>query len=52
MAANEMEDYLELRDRKVKSSIAASAKDRTAGKTRPAAKLLGELKRSAIRKTA
>ena len=52
MAADEMEDYLELRDRKVKVSIAASARDRAAGKTRPAGRLLAELKRSAVRKTA
>jgi hypothetical protein len=52
MAADEMEDYLELRDQKVKASIAASARDRANGKTRPANKLLAELKRSAARKTA
>ena len=52
MAADELEDYLELRNPKVKASIAASARDRAAGKTRPAGKLLGELKRSAQRKTA
>jgi len=44
MAADELEDYLELRNPRVK--------DRTAGKTRPAGKLLAELRRSAIRKTA
>ncbi len=52
MAADELEDYLELRDAGVKAAIAASRKDRAAGKSRPAAKLLAELKRSAIRKTA
>jgi hypothetical protein len=52
VAADELEDYLELRDPKVKASIAASRKDQTAGKTRPAGKLLTELKRSAVRKTA
>jgi len=52
MAADEMEDYLELRDQKVKLSIAASARNRASGKTRPANKLLAELKRSAARKTA
>lgn len=52
MAADEMEDYLELRDRKVKSSISASTKDSAAGKTRPARKLLAELRRSGVRKTA
>jgi len=52
MAADELEDYLELRNPKVKASIAASRKDHAAGKTRPAGKLLAELKRSAVRKTA
>jgi hypothetical protein len=52
MAADEMEDYLELRDARVRASIVASRKDRIAGKTRSAAKLLSELKRGAIRKTA
>jgi hypothetical protein len=52
MAADELEDYLELRDPKVKTSIAASSKDRAAGKTRPAAKLLAELKSTTTRKTA
>ena len=52
MAADELEDYLELRDPKVKASIAASRRDYSAGKSRPAGKLLAELKRSAVRKTA
>ncbi len=52
MSADELEDYIELRDAKVKASIAASRKDRAKGKTRPAAKLLAELKRTAVRKTA
>jgi hypothetical protein len=52
MAADELEDYLELRNPKVKASIAASRKDYAAGNARPAAKLLGKLKRSAVRKTA
>lgn len=52
MAADELEDYLELHDPKIKGSIAASRKDHSAGKTRLASKLLGELKRSAVRKTA
>jgi PHD/YefM family antitoxin component YafN of YafNO toxin-antitoxin module len=52
MAADELEDYLELRDPKAKAAIAASRKDYTAGKTRPADKLLAELKESAFRKTA
>jgi len=52
MAADELEDYLELRNPKVKASIAASRKDQAAGKTRPAAKLLAEVKQGAVRKTA
>lgn len=52
MSADELEDYLELRDPKVKAAIAASRKDRSDGKTRPASKLLTELKRSAVRKSA
>ena len=50
MAADELEDYLELRDPRAKASIAAGRKDHAASKTRPAGKLLGELKRSAVRK--
>ena len=52
MSADELEDYIELRDARVKAAIAASGKDRASGKTRPAAKLLAELKRSAARKPA
>jgi antitoxin (DNA-binding transcriptional repressor) of toxin-antitoxin stability system len=52
MAADELEDYLELRNPKVKAALAASIKDRATGKTRLAGKLLVELKRSAVRKTA
>lgn len=48
MAADELEDYLELRDPKVKASIAASARNHAAGKTRPADKLLTDLKRRAV----
>lgn len=52
MAADELEDYLELRDAKVRASVAASRKDVVQGKTRSADKLRGELKRSSKRKTA
>lgn len=52
MAADEMEDYIEMRDSKVKASIAASSKDRANGKTRAAVDLLAELKLSAAKKTA
>ena len=52
MAADELEDYLELRDPKVKASIAASRKDHIAGRTRPAEMLLAELKQNVLRKSA
>jgi antitoxin (DNA-binding transcriptional repressor) of toxin-antitoxin stability system len=52
MAADELEDYIETRDMKVKAAIAASSRDRAQGKTRPAEGLLAELKRGRIRKTA
>jgi hypothetical protein len=52
MSADELEDYLELRDSKVKSAIAASRKDYVAGKTRPAKELLANLKQGALRKSA
>jgi PHD/YefM family antitoxin component YafN of YafNO toxin-antitoxin module len=44
MDADELEDYLELRDPKVKKQIAASRKDAEAGRVRDARKLLAELK--------
>ncbi|MGA2737633.1 MAG: hypothetical protein ABSG65_09295 [Bryobacteraceae bacterium] len=43
MDADEMEDYLELRDPRVKAQIRQSNKDLRAGRTRPAAELLREL---------
>jgi len=46
MAADELEDYLEMRNPKVKNAIASSRKDYVAGKSRPAGKLLTELKKS------
>jgi hypothetical protein len=52
MAADELEDYLELRDPKVKASIAASQKDHVAGKTRPVTALLAELKEHAAKRRA
>ena len=52
MSADELEDYLELRDPKVKASIAASQKDYAAGKTRPVAALLAELNKSAAKRSA
>ncbi len=47
MDADEMEDYLELRDSKVKAQIRQSNKDIDAGRTRPAEALLRELKAGA-----
>ncbi len=52
MAADELEDYIEMRDAKVRASIAASTRDRAQGKTRPAASLLAELKQNRVKKTA
>jgi antitoxin (DNA-binding transcriptional repressor) of toxin-antitoxin stability system len=52
MAADELEDYVELRDAKVKASIAKSAADRTRGNIRPARELLTELRRSRVKKSA
>lgn len=49
MSADELEDYIELRDAKVKASIAASGRDRAEGKMRPATRLLAESKRNAVR---
>lgn len=46
MSADELEDYLELRDPKVKKQIAASRRDYEAGRVRPASDLLSELKRN------
>ena len=43
MDADEMEDYLELRDPKVKAQIRQSNKDIAAGRTRPAGDLLQDL---------
>lgn len=44
MDADELEDYLELRDPKVKKQIAASRADAEAGRMQPASKLVSELK--------
>jgi hypothetical protein len=51
MDADELEDYLELRDPKVKKQIAASRADAEAGRVRPARDLVSELK-GQVRKTA
>ena len=44
MDADEMEDYLELRDPKVRAQIRQSNRDIRAGRTRPAGELLQGLK--------
>jgi antitoxin (DNA-binding transcriptional repressor) of toxin-antitoxin stability system len=44
MDADELEDYLEARDPKVKKQIAASRKDVEAGRVRNASELLADLK--------
>ena len=46
MGADELEDYLELQDPKVKASIRKSNKERHAGKSRPAGDLLASLLKS------
>ena len=43
MDADELEDYLELRDPKVKAQISRSTADVRSGRTRPAEELLQEL---------
>lgn len=46
MGANEMEDYLELQDPKIREHIRKSHEEFLAGKSRPATKLLAELRAS------
>lgn len=50
MSADELEDYLELRDRNVQKQIDMSRKDAEAGRTRSASELLAELKGKKERK--
>src|SRR5438132_14276316 len=45
--ADELEDYLELRDPAIREQIRKSHKDYVDGKTRPADELIGELRRIA-----
>jgi antitoxin (DNA-binding transcriptional repressor) of toxin-antitoxin stability system len=45
MGADELEDYLELRDPKVKRAIQKGHQEYLAGKSRPARELLAELRR-------
>ena len=49
MGADELEDYLELRDPKVRQSIKKSHAQYLAGKSRPASKLLTELVGSKVK---
>lgn len=52
MDADELEDYLELRDPKVQRTIKRSALDVRAGRTRPASALLAEFRKAdAAKKT-
>jgi len=46
MDADELEDYLELRDPKVQRVIKQSAQDVRAGRTRPASSLLAEFRKA------
>ena len=46
MGADELEDYLELHDPKVKASISKSSKEYRAGKIQPAGDLLASLEKS------
>ena len=48
--ADELEDYLELRDPKIQRTIKQSSRDVLAGRTRPAAALLAEFRRAARKK--
>lgn len=50
MDADELEDYLELRDPKVRRFIAASHREYLAGKSRPAEELLRDLREEQRRK--
>src|SRR5712692_2973924 len=50
MDADELEDYLELRDPKVRAQILKSTKEYLAGKSRPAEELLRELREEQQRK--
>jgi hypothetical protein len=51
MSADEMEDYLEMRDPAIRAQVKKSNADIAAGRTRPAADLLAELRAtSAARK--
>jgi hypothetical protein len=52
LSADELEDYLELKNPKVKAAISASRKDYGSGKSRPANALLAELRKGAARKSA
>ena len=48
MDADELEDYLELRDPRVKRHIAKSHQEYQTGKSRPADKLLAEIEKTRV----
>ena len=50
MDADELEDYLELQDPKVREHIRKGTEEYLAGKSRPAEKLLQELRQQAAKK--
>ncbi len=50
MDADELEDYLELRDPKMRKLLKRSAEDVRAGRTRPASALLAEFSKAAAAK--
>lgn len=52
MGAEELEDYLELRDPKVREHIRKSHEDFLAGRHRPAEDLLADLKQPKVKKRA
>jgi hypothetical protein len=52
LGADELEDYLELRDKRVQAAITKSAAERRAGKGRPLGEFLGDLDRPIGRRTA
>ena len=52
MGAEELEDYLELRDPKVREHIRKSNVERLAGKGRPLAEVLSEITQKKTRRTA
>jgi PHD/YefM family antitoxin component YafN of YafNO toxin-antitoxin module len=52
LSADELEDYLEMKNPRVRASIAGSRKDFASGKSRPASALLAEISKAHARKSA